>query len=114
MKKLDHDILVTIPEEVRKELDKTVTDGFVTPETFKVEIYHVEDTNETEIYRIYILELNDDFQIEITKDAMDISREIEKNGGGNIEEFIFRLALNHIDKMSEEQEARDFFDEISD
>lgn len=114
MRKLEHDILITVPEEMRKELDKETSWDFSGIEKFRVEIYHIEDIDDVEIYRIYIPELDDDFQIEINSLAMDISREIQEEGGGNIEEFIFQLALNHLKQIGEEQEARDFFDEISD
>ena len=45
---------------------------------------------------------------------MDMSRDVEEGGGGSVEEFIYYMVMRNIREEVEEQEARDFFEEISD
>jgi len=115
MKKLEHDIVLTIPEEILKEAQKECSDipiiGKVT-----MEIYHdyEHDDEEWEVYCIRVSELGDEFDIRIAKEAMDLSRIIEKQGGGCIEEFIYEMVMKMLRHDAEEREARDFFEDISD
>lgn len=116
MKKLKHDIILTIPEEVQEYVKKEFDDAL--PGKVTMEIYYKEDifrdNIDWEVYNINIVELDDNFDILINKMVMDLSREIDEEGGGHIEEFIYHMVMNNIREEAEEQEARDFFEEISD
>lgn len=113
MRKLNHDMVIKIPKEVREALKN---DEYDFPDLHEcvVEIYHVEDREETEVYRIYIAALDDDFNIEINSMMMDISRQIEEEGGDHVAEFIMQMVMSLISQDAEEEEIRDFFEDISD
>jgi len=108
---MSHDIVIKIPEELREEIKKDFDHDQLT-----LRIERLEDYKDQERYSIHFLEEPDDDNIilQILSEAMDISREIEKNGGGPVEEFIIHILIAHIRKHEEEQETRDFLMEISD
>lgn len=116
MKKLKHDVILTIPEEVQEYTKEHFDDDL--PDKITIEIYHKEDIfrdgNDWEVYNINIIELEDSFDISINKMVMEIGRDIEEAGGDHIEEFIYHMVMKNIREEAEEQEARDFFEEISD
>ena len=114
MKKLKHNVILTVSKEVQEELKKDEDYEFPEMEKVTVEIYHLEDRENTEVYKIKVPALDDDFDIEIDSDVMDISRQIEEEGGGSVEEFIFEIVMQTLHRDAEEKEARDFFEEISD
>lgn len=109
MKKLDHVINISIPENMKSDFD---VDSVI------YEIYYMDDAEEDclfwEVYGIKLQNTDDLIKIKILKIAMDFSREIEENGGGPIEEFIFRLFLNDVFKHIDEKNTRTFIEEISD
>lgn len=113
MRKLEHDMVIKIPTEVQEELKKDEYD-FPEMDECIVEIYHVEDREDTEVYRIYIEALDDDFNIEINSMVMDVSRQIQEEGGGAVEEFIMHMVMQNLHQDAEEEEKRGFFEEISD
>lgn len=113
MRKLEHDLVIKIPSKVQEELQKSEYD-FPDLEECIVEIYHVEDREDEEVYRINIPALDDDFNIAINSVMMDVSRQIQEEGGGPIEEFIMHLVMGHLKQDAEEEEIRDFFEDISD
>lgn len=113
MRKLEHDMVIKIPTKVQEELKKDKYD-FPELEECIVEIYHVEDREDEEVYRINIPALDDDFKIAINSAAMDVSRQIQEEGGGFIEEFIMHLVMQDLRRNAEEDEMRNFFEDISD
>ena len=122
MEKLKYNVILTIPEDVRDMAQKELNDKHnvdcVIPNKMTIEIYYKEeiivDYLEWEVYNIKVIETNDTFDISILKIIMDNRREAEKNGDGYIEEFIYEMMMECIKIESNEQEARDFFEEISD
>jgi len=116
MKKLKNDIILTIPKEVQEYAEKEFGETF--PDKVTMEFYYKEDINrdgmDWEVYNINIVELEDNFDISINKMVMDFSREIQEQGGGHVEEFIYEMVMKDIRQASEDREARDFFEEISD
>lgn len=108
---MNKDIVIKIPEDIREEVKE-----YFDYDQLTMRIERLEDYKDRERYSIHFLEEPDDDNIilQILSEAMDISREIEKNGGGPIEEFIIHILIKHIRKHQEEQEVRDFFMEISD
>lgn len=104
------DIVIKIPDEIREEIKEDFHYDQLT-----LRINRLEDYHDWERYSIRFLEEpDDDIILQIQSEAMDISREIEKNGGGPVEEFITCMLIQQIDKHKEEKEIRDFFMEISD
>ena len=104
-----------IPKEIYEEAQKECADiPFV--EKITMEIYHdyQNDDEKWEMYVIKIPEIGDEFDIKITNDVMELSRMIEKQGGGHIEEFIYAMVMKQIRQDVEEKEVRDFFEDISD
>ena len=116
MKKLKHDIVLSIPKKVQEYTKEHFDD--ILPDKVTMEFYYKEDIFrdglEWEVYNINIVELEDNFDIAINKMVMDMSRDVEEEGGGNVEEFIYHMVMKDIREEAEEQEARDFFEEISD
>ena len=113
MKRL-RDINLTIPKEAKALLEKDETFDFPLEEKILVEIYFVEATETDEIYKIRIPDFDDDFDILVDAQAMEVSRLIEEGGGGSVEEFIMEMAFIALERASEEQKTREFFEEISD
>ena len=108
---MDKDIVIKIPEEIREEIKQDFDYDQLT-----LRIKRLEDYQEWERYSIRFLEEQnkDDIILQIQSEAMDISREIEQNGGGPVEEFIIYMLIEQINKHNKEEEIRDFLVEISD
>jgi len=108
---MSHDIVIKIPEEIREEIKEDFDYDQLT-----IRIERLEDYKNQERYSIRFLEEpdQDNIILQILSEAMDISREIEKNGGGPVEEFIIYTLIEQIRKHEKEQEVRDFLMEISD
>lgn len=108
---MSKDIVIEIPEEIREEIKEDFDYDQLT-----MRIERLEDYKDWERYSIRFLEEQneDDIILQIHSEAMDLSREIEKNGGGPVEEFIIYTLIEQIRKHEKEQEVRDFFMEISD
>ena len=115
MKKLEHDIELTVPKEVRDEALKH-DENFPDVEKVTMEIYHEyeKDDDYWEFYLIKIPVFEDEFTIKIASVMMDVSREIAEDGGGHVEEFIYEMVMSQVRQDAEESEARDFFEAISD
>jgi len=114
MKKLEHDIVLTVPKEVREHAIKE-DENFPDVEKVIIEIYHEyeKDDDYWEHYFIKISVLDDEFTIKIANIVMEISREIAENGGGSVEEFIYHMLMDQVRQDAEEKEVRDFFEDIS-
>lgn len=108
---MSKDIIIKIPEDIREEVKE-----YFDYDQLTMRIERLEDDKDWERYSIYFLEEQgqDDIILRIKSEAMDISRDIEKRGGGPVEEFIICMLIGQIKKYEEEQEVRDFFMEISD
>ncbi len=108
---MSKNIVIKIPDEIREEIKEDFDHDQLT-----LRIERLEDYKNWERYSIRFLEEQDedDIILQIQSEAMDISREIEKNGGGPVEEFIIYTLIEQIRKHEKEQEVRDFFMEISD
>jgi hypothetical protein len=109
MEKLKHQVVIPIPTEHQDEVGE---------EKLIFDIFFVGDDRKNAVdYELYAVELegtDEKVEIRIVKEAMDFSREIEEEGGGPIEEFIFRLWWQHLVKEVEEMSTRDFLEDISD
>lgn len=110
MKKLNQNIQIDIPDHLKSDFDTS---------TIIYEIYYIDDIEEDylfwELYGIKLQNSEDMMaHIKISKIAMDYSREIEEEGGGPIEEFIFQLFLNHIYEYIDEKNTKSFIEDISD
>ena len=108
---MSKDIIIKIPEDIREEVKE-----YFDYDQLTMRIERLEDDKDWERYSIYFLEEQgqDDIILRIKSEAMDISRDIEKCGGGHVEEFIICMLIGQINKHKEEKEIRDFFMEISD
>lgn len=108
---MSKDIVIKIPDEMREEIKQDFDYDQLT-----LRINRLEDYHDWERYSISFLEeqYEDDIILQIKSEAMDISREVEENGGGPVEEFIIYMLVEQIRKFEEEKEVRDFFMEISD
>lgn len=107
---MSKDIVIKIPDEIREEIKKDFDYNQLT-----LRIKRLEDYKHWERYSIRFLEEpDDDIILQIQSEAMDLSRDVEKGGGGSVEEFIIYMLIEQIRKHDKEQETRDFFMEISD
>lgn len=108
---MSKDIVIKIPDQIREEIKQNFDYDQLT-----LRINRLEDYQDWERYSIRFLEEQheDDIILQIKSEAMDISREVEENGGGPIEEFIIYMLVQQIRKFEEKKEVRDFFMEISD
>lgn len=95
-------VTIKLPEDIACEFDSL---------TFVFTYEYTE--NEIEFYSIYNKEFDDTQKLNIDKWAMDTSRQIEEEGGGAVIEFLWLTYVNTIKKDAEEQDVRDFFEEIS-
>ena len=107
---MSKDIVIKIPEGIREEIKEDFDHDQLT-----LRIERLEDYKDWERYSICFLgEEDDDMILEMHSEAMDLSRDVEKGGGGSIEEFIIYMLIEQIRKHDKEQETRDFLMEISD
>ena len=92
---MSKNIVINIPDEIREEIKEDFDHDQLT-----LRIERLEDYKNWERYSIRFLEEQDedDIILQIQSEAMDISREIEKNGGGPVEEFIICMLIEQIRK----------------
>ncbi len=77
-----------------------------------IEYLHTEDG--FEVFEIYYEEYDAKDLFKIEEWAMDISREIEKEGNGPVFQFVWLMYVRAIREGLDAKEARDFFEDISD
>jgi len=108
---MSKDIIIKIPEDIREEVKE-----YFDYDQLTMRIERLENDKDWERYSIRFLEEQeeDDIILRIKSEAMDISRDIEKRGGGPVEEFIIYMLIQQINEHEKEKEIRDFFMEISD
>lgn len=70
--------------------------------------------NGFEIFDILFNEYDTTDTFKIESWAMDISREIEKEGNGDVLEFIWLMYIKTLRADIDEMDAKDFFENISD
>ncbi len=117
MQKLKRDIVLHMNEDFRHLIED---EGLTFHKKITIEMYYVEDTyhddTDWEVYLIKFIELEDDFDFLMNKDIMNVVRDIAErtDEDGAVENFIYDALMDNIKTEAEAEEARDFFEEISD
>ena len=107
----DKKVSLPINQEIRDELDHDDPFKNETEMVFGVKVVDFDEECTTFL-------LNNDItggiaEISITNESLAISLDIMEKGGGDTEEFVVVVCLNTIKEDIENEEARNFFDEIS-
>lgn len=78
----------------------------------------VKDEYNNDDSRSLFFECEDDaeflIEVKISGLTLRLTEEIEKNNGGTVSEFAAEVLNRDLQRVQEEQEVRDFFEEISD